>query len=450
MLNGLNILPSYTDYFNLNAATTGLQTAAVFIGGALAPLISGVAIDRLGRRLALFWGSLIILVGVILQTAAQNIAMFVIARIVLGFGSTLSGAAGAVYLSETSPPHWRAWTVGLFNDFYYVGGLLAAGITLGTSTWNSTWAWRCPSLIQGVFSVICLVIIPFLPESPRWLAYRGLSKEAHIVLAQINADGDMNSPLVVIQFHEITEQLEWEKTVGQNVKWTQLFRDKKSLKRTALAASPAVFSVVAGNVISSYYFGTELANAGITSSTSQLQANVVLNAWSLLCSLVGTHMCAKWGRKPTGLLTQALCAIFMFLIGGLTKRYGDTTFTPGIYATVACVFLFQGSYSIGWTPLLFLYAPEIFNYSMRANGMAFNQFLNNAFATLFVYVMPIGLVNIGWKVYFINAAWDVLILLVMMFTWIETRGKSLEEIDILFEGQKHSEVPDIEDVRQEK
>jgi len=260
----------------------------------------------------------------------------------------------------------------------------------------------------------------------------------------------MNSPLVVIQFHEITEQLEWEKTVGQNVKWTQLFRDKKSLKRTALAASPAVFSVVAGNVISSYYFGTELANAGITSSTSQLQANVVLNAWSLLCSLVGTHMCAKWGRKPTGLLTQALCAIFMFLIGGLTKRYGDTTFTPGIYATVACVFLFQGSYSIGWTPLLFLYAPEIFNYSMRANGMAFNQFLNNAFATLFVYVMPIGLVNIGWKVYFINAAWDVLILLVMMFTWIETRGKSLEEIDILFEGQKHSEVPDIEDVRQEK
>lgn len=94
----------------------------------------------------------------------------------------------------------------------------------------------------------------------------------------------------------------------------------------------------------------------------------------------------------------------MFLIGGLTKRYGDTTFTPGIYATVACVnilyvldgmntdehlfrsFSFKDrtcgrvpfsspvdlnneSYSIGWTPLLFLYAPEIFNYSMRANGM---------------------------------------------------------------------------------
>lgn len=50
MLNGLNILPSYTDYFHLNSATTGLNTASVFIGGFLGPLISGIVADRLGRR----------------------------------------------------------------------------------------------------------------------------------------------------------------------------------------------------------------------------------------------------------------------------------------------------------------------------------------------------------------------------------------------------------------
>ena len=75
MLNGLNILPSYTDYFHLNAATTGLNTASVFIGGFLGPLVSGVAADRLGRRPAIFWGCIFILIGVIIQTAAQNIAM---------------------------------------------------------------------------------------------------------------------------------------------------------------------------------------------------------------------------------------------------------------------------------------------------------------------------------------------------------------------------------------
>lgn len=118
MLNGLNILPSYTDYFRLNATTTGLNTASVFIGGALGPLVSGIIADQFGRRPAILWGSIITLLGVLLQTAAQNIAMFVVARIILGFGIAVSGIAGGVYLSETSPSRWRAWGVGLLNDFY--------------------------------------------------------------------------------------------------------------------------------------------------------------------------------------------------------------------------------------------------------------------------------------------------------------------------------------------
>ena len=118
MLNGLNILPSYTDYFKLNAATTGLNTASVFIGGFFGPIFAGVFADRFGRRPAIFWGSAVTLIGVLLQTAAQNVAMFVVARIVLGFGSAVSGIAGGVYLSETFPSRWRAWGVGLLNDFY--------------------------------------------------------------------------------------------------------------------------------------------------------------------------------------------------------------------------------------------------------------------------------------------------------------------------------------------
>lgn len=118
MLNGLNILPSYTDYFHLNAATTGLNTGSVFIGGFFGPIFSGVISDKFGRRPALFWGSIITIIGIILQAAAQNIAMFVVARIILGFGTAVSGIAATVYLSETFPYRWRAWGVGLLNDFY--------------------------------------------------------------------------------------------------------------------------------------------------------------------------------------------------------------------------------------------------------------------------------------------------------------------------------------------
>lgn len=118
MLNGLNILPSYTDYFKLTSATKGLNTASVFIGGFFGPMAGGYMSDRLGRRPAIFWSTIVIFVGIILQGAAQNVAMFVIARIVLGFGSGISSVAAAVYLSETFPSRWRAWGVGVSGAIY--------------------------------------------------------------------------------------------------------------------------------------------------------------------------------------------------------------------------------------------------------------------------------------------------------------------------------------------
>lgn len=118
MLNGLNILPVYTDYFNLDPATTGLNTASTFIGGTLAPLVGGVITDYYGRRLAIFYSTLITLIGIVLQTAAQNVGMFVVGRILLGFGSGVSGIAAGVYLSETFTAKWRAWGVGTLNNFY--------------------------------------------------------------------------------------------------------------------------------------------------------------------------------------------------------------------------------------------------------------------------------------------------------------------------------------------
>jgi fucose permease len=119
--NGLNILPSYTDYFHLNTATMSLSTAALWIGGAIAGLTYGQVTDMIGRRYALFWAALGTLLSVVLQTAAQNTAMFVIARILVGYGTSASTLTGPTYLAETLPYHWRAWGLGVLNDCYYVG-----------------------------------------------------------------------------------------------------------------------------------------------------------------------------------------------------------------------------------------------------------------------------------------------------------------------------------------
>ncbi|KAJ6440658.1 sugar transporter [Purpureocillium lavendulum] len=450
LLNGLNILPSYTDYFRLTPATTGLNTASVFIGGFFGPMIAGLMCDRLGRRPTLLWGSVIVLIGIILQSTAQNVAMFVVARVILGFGNGISGVAAPVYLSETSPSRWRAWTVGLVNNFYYVGALIAAGVTLGTGTWQSTWAWRAPSFMQAIFSIICIAILPLCPESPRWLVRQDRYEDARLVVAQTNANGDLTDPVVMATYKEIVDSLDWEKKEGRTLSVKELVKSRTSRKRVLIGGSAGPFSCIAGNIIASYYLGQELDTAGITDSNDQLKANVVLNVWCLFCCLAGTQMASSWGRKPTALLSQGLLIVCLFIIGGLSKTYAenpDGTSKSLIYGDVAVMFLFQGFYSIAWTPLLTLYPPEVMDYPIRANGVAFAQYSLNGLACLLVFVMPIALTNIGWKTYMINGSWNIITFVLIAVFWVETKGKTLEEIDAIFDETKHSMVPNVEDIR---
>lgn len=178
----------------------------------------------------------------------------------------------------------------------------------------------------------------------------------------------------------------------------EIIKSRTALKRVVIGGSVGPFSCIAGNIIASYYLGDELDTAGISDPDDQLKAvscakefsdrlltsqNVVLNVWCLACALAGTHLAAKWGRKPTAILSECLLVICLFVIGGLSKIYADNPTGASsslIYGNVAVMFLFQGFYSIAWTPLLYLYPPEIMNYSIRANGLAFSQFALNALA----------------------------------------------------------------------
>jgi len=374
----------------------------------------------------------------------------VIARIIIGFGTSASGLTGPAYLAETLPFHWRAWGVGVFNDCYYVGGLIAAGVTYGTFKMDSTWAWRVPSAIQGVFSILCLIIIPFIPESPRWLIYQGRNEEGLEVVAQTYANGDRQNPIVLAAYQEIVDTIDYEKNVGETLSLIQVVKTPNARKRVSLAVSAAVFSTIAGNVVASYYLGTMLDNAGITSTKTQLEINIILNAFCLVCSLVGTYFVEVWGRKPTAIASQASLTIFLFMIGALTKTYGNSTNNSAIYGTVGIIFLFQGAYSFGWTPVLYLYPAEVLNYPIRANGMGVFQFFLNGAALLMVFTMPIALAHIEWRVYMINGAWDVVVVGLLWFYWVETKGKTLEEIDKALEGEKHSNVPDLELIYQGK
>ena len=183
MMNGLLILPAYSKYFHLTPAREGLNNAAMWMGGILGALLAQPLADKFGRRQSIIGGCNIVCIGIALQTAAQDIGMFVAGRLIIGIGTAVTNLTAPTLLGELLGPRARARVLGLFFSCYYVGSLLSAIVNYGAQNILSTWAWRLPSLLQIIPSVLALSLIPFIPESPRWLLDHGREEEATEIIA---------------------------------------------------------------------------------------------------------------------------------------------------------------------------------------------------------------------------------------------------------------------------
>lgn len=143
-------------------------------------------------------------------------------------------------------------------------------------------------------------------------------------------------------------------------------------------------------------------------------------------------------------MSTVLLTIFLYLVGAFTKLYGTSDNTSGIYGTVAMVFLFMGAYSFGWTPLAYLYPPEVLNYSIRSYGLGANIVTMYGSGLVMVFSIPYALESMGWKTYLMNASWNVLLIAFIYFYWVETAGKTLEQIDASFGDDKAIDGLDVE------
>ncbi|OLN85468.1 Lactose permease 28 [Colletotrichum chlorophyti] len=436
-MGSMNILPQYTNYFELTTATRSLNIATNYC------FCWGWVTDTYSRRVGLFWSAMITVLAAILQGASQHIAMFCVARTFIGFGTTASVISGSAYLAETLPWDQRAWGLALFDDFFYVGALTAAGVTYASFGIQSTWAWRLPSLIQGAWGLWCIALLPWLPESPRWLIDQGRGKDALQVLAQVNANGDTRDDLVRLQFRQICETIEYER---DPMTYKEAIRNRGARKRLIITASCAVISMLTGNIFVMYNIGAMLSHAGLNDKSSQLLVNVGLNATSLVFSICGSYYTDKKGAKSAALVSTAGVTIGLFMMGALVRFYGSTTYAPGIWATVFAIFFFSLSYSFGWIPILFLLPAQILYFRIRAQGMSMFSFLINAIGIGGNFAFPMALDSIGHWVYIMNGGLNVLFFCFIWWYWVEVRGKTLEEIDALFDGKKHTDTPNLEAV----
>ena len=168
----------------------------------------------------------------------------------VGFGLAFATNAGPLLITELAYPTQRGQFTSIYNSSWYFGSILAAWATYAAfmQKEGSNWSWRIPSLVQAVGSILQVCLIWFIPESPRWLVNKGYFDAARTTVAQTNANGDLNNPVVLTVYKEIVDTLKWEKEEKRTMTPVEIAKDPVARKRLLIGMSAGPFSAIAGTL----------------------------------------------------------------------------------------------------------------------------------------------------------------------------------------------------------
>ncbi|KAG0348967.1 hypothetical protein BG004_003129 [Podila humilis] len=435
----------YQSYFNYpSSSLQGGIVASMAAGSFLGALLAGPFGDMLSRKRTIMLAASIWIVGSIIQCAAVNVPMLIVGRIINGIAVGLASMIVPIYQSEIAPKNIRGRIVSLQQWAITWGILIQFFIQYGCSKIQSNAAFRVPWGVQVVPGVILLVGISIFPYSPRWLADKGRMDEALEVLANLRANGDRNDPIVLAEYKEIEDAVNFDKTQAAR-SYMELFR-KPAVRRVFLGMTLQSWSQLTGMNVAMYYIVYIFQGAGITGEDANLRASSIQYVLNVLMTIPAILFIDRWGRRPILLAGSTFMALWLFLIGGLMGKYGKSISFEGNKTTtwaisdndaaskavIACSYLFVCSFAISWGPVSWTYPAEIYPLRIRSKAVSLSTASNWAFNFILAYAVPPALENIQYRTYFIFAGFCVAMTIHVFFMFPETKGRTLEEMDELF------------------
>ncbi|KAK0190362.1 general substrate transporter [Armillaria mellea] len=420
MMNGLQAVDSWDAFYHSPRSTLlGLMSAIYSLGAiAVLPFVPYVT-DHLGRRWAIVFGSILMIIGAALQTASQNFAMFVCSRLILGFGIPFAIVAASSLIGELSHPKERAVLGSLFNSCWFIGSIVAAGITLGTFNMDSNWGWRIPSLVQVVPSILQISFIFFIPDSPRWLISKGRGEEAYAILVKYHAEGDS-------EYAQIEKTLELERETAKT-SWMELVSTSGMRKRLVVGSLLGLFTQWSGNGLTSYYLARILDNVGVTDNRTKNLINLANTCWGFFNGTLFALTC-------TGTIS------ILLIFTGWTvasANYTQTESHGSSVAVIVFIFLYSPAYNMAFNAVdirCVAFLVELFPFHTRAKGITVFQWFSRMAGFFNQFVNPIGIANAGWKYYLSYVIWILIEVLTIYFLFPETAHKTLEELSFLYES----------------
>ncbi|KAF2687507.1 general substrate transporter [Lentithecium fluviatile CBS 122367] len=443
---------AYKNYFNHPAGTRqGAITASMPAGSLVGALSSSFIADKLSRRTAIQIGSIIWIIGAIFQAASNGVGLLCFGRVVGGIAIGICSAIVPVYQSEIAPKEIRGRVVSLQQWAITWGILIQYFIQYGSSFVDGgpkapnqgAAAFRIPWGVQAVPGVILFAGLFFFPRSPRWLASKDRWEEAILVLAHLHGGGDTNHPKVLAEYKEIEDALRFEREEAET-SFAALVKPR-ILRRVILGMSIQMWSQLCGMNIMMYYIVYIMKGAGIADELLTASIQYIINVALTLPAILWLD---RFGRRPALLIGSFLMMSWLFISGALQGAYGNPNpdtedndiswvipkeHTSVSKAIVACSYLFVASFATTWGPTSWTYPSEIFPSKVRAKAVSLATASNWTWNCILAFAVPPLLWSISWKMYMIFGTFNGLALIHMFLTAPETKGKTLEEMDDVFD-----------------
>jgi SP family xylose:H+ symportor-like MFS transporter len=417
-----------TEYFHLTPIETGWAISSALVGCLIGALFSDYLSNRFGRKATMLITAILFILNSIGTALPISFTMFVLFRIVGGIGVGIASMVVPMYIAEIAPPKRRGALVGNYQLAIVIGIVVVYFVNYfialqGDANWNLNIGWRWMFGSEIIPSVLFLVFIFLIPESPRWLFQKGKSTEAIGVLEKLNSPDDA-----------IQVQTEIQNSLHQEDKnqWEQL-KNPIFKKALLVGIGLSVLQQLTGINAILYYAPEIFKSLGSSTDVSLLETSI-LGVVNLIFTLLAIRFVDKMGRKPLLYIgsigmTIALAAVGLFIYYNALGNW-----------VLPFLLLFMASFSISWGPIVWVLLSEIFPNKIRSLALAISVFIQWVANFVVTQVFP-SLVENQWLKINFNGAFpfylfSIICLISLLFVWKnipETKNKSLEQMDTLWE-----------------
>lgn len=346
-----------------NATVAGLVNATFTLGALFGCLSCSYTADRFGRRPIIFVGALCTLIGETLQASAFSLAQLIVGRVILGAGVGMLSGTVPMWQSECSDAQHRGQHVVIMGAFISLGYVLAAWINLGFFQFQTgPLTWRPAIAIPSIFSIMVMVCVFLVPESPRWLMQHNRESEARYTLAALkgaelgSTEVDVVIDAMKISFEDFPEK-------ASLIDLFKMGEDRLLYRFGICIFLQFVQQMSGGNLISVYSTVIFQQGLGMSAQTARILSGATLT-WKFLSCFVAFFTIDRFGRRLSLMVSGTGMACCMLGLA-IATSFPKTNFPAQVFS-VLFVFLFNFFIPIGFLGTNFLYCAEVAPQKLRA------------------------------------------------------------------------------------